>query len=139
MALPASIPDLALVFDAARKRVQRDQTIEADHQRVWDEIRISFERSQLPSGYFDAFMVIRDAFNKDATASDMHAVDSLSYGGETAGQQLFEMRWHSNRCGREMYLKFALFDGRFVLMKLHESVRPTSSKIVGIQTRRSQR
>jgi hypothetical protein len=139
MALPASSsPDLDAVFAQARKLIQREQNIEIDHHKVWDEIRRCLEDAGLPSGSMDAFLMMRDGFMKEAGPADMHAVEGESYGGLTSGKQLFEMRWRSSRCKREMYLKFALYDGRFVLMRFHESVRPPA-KVVGIQTKRSLR
>lgn len=141
MALPASSSGpqhLADIFAQARTLVQREQTIELDGPRVWDEIRSELDRVGLRGDYPEPYFMIRDAFMKEACPTDMHALETESYGGLTARKQLYEMRWQSARCKREMYLKFALFDGRFVLMKFHESTRE-SGKVIGIKTKRSMR
>ena len=43
-----------------------------------------------------------------------------SYEPEIRGQELWAYSWESERCGKPMYLKFALKQGRYLYVDCHE-------------------
>lgn len=58
---------------------------------------------------------------------DLHAREDPGYGGLCSGHDLYEAAWSSAYVGREMYLKFSLFDGRLIVVSFHESTKNVAS------------
>ena len=60
----------------------------------------------------------------EIAVGDVHAREDPGYGDLCAGHDLYEAAWFSARMGRQMYLKFSLFDGRLIIVSFHESTKP---------------
>lgn len=57
----------------------------------------------------------------EIAVGQLHKREDLGYGHLCGGHDLYEAAWFSVAAGRKMYLKFSLFDGRLVIVSLHES------------------
>ena len=68
-------------------------------------------------------VALRKCFAEIAVAN-IHARDDPGYGDLCAGQDLYQAKWFSAHVGRQMYLKFSLFDGRLIIVSFHESTKP---------------
>ena len=62
-------------------------------------------------------VALRKSFG-EITTQDLHARDDPGYDGLCEGHDLYEAAWFSAHVGRNMYLKFSLFDGRLTIVKL---------------------
>jgi hypothetical protein len=110
---------LAAILEQARRLIRRGDGWEcADPTRLWRhcaEVGITTEPS--------ITIALRKAF-AEITVDQGHVREDTSYEDACKDQLLFEFRWQSPSIGEPMYLKFALFDGRLVIISFHRSKDP---------------
>ena len=115
---PSGQGDLAPVLAKARRCIRRGDGWEPENydrlRRDCDAIGIRGE---------PAITVALRRCLGEIVAGDLHAREDPGYGGLCAGHDLYEAAWFSARIGREMYLKFSLFDERLIIVSFHESTK----------------
>ena len=113
---PSGQGDLGQVLEEARRCIRRGDDWEPENydrlRRDCDAIGIRGEPSITVS--------LRECL-REITVQDLHAREDRGYGGLCAGHDLYEATWFSAHAGRQMYLKFSLFDERLIIVSFHES------------------
>ncbi len=116
--------DIGSVLATARRLMRRGDGWEPEN---YDALRASCESIGI-MGEPAITVALRKAFG-EISKQDIHVREEPGYGGASANQTLYEARWQSSHCRRYMYVKFALFDDRLVLVRFHEStVVPIDTK-----------
>lgn len=112
--------DLSTVLKAARSCIRRGDGWQASRTH-YDRLRQHCDEIGI-CGELAITVALRKSFG-EITAQDLHARDDPGYDGLCEGHDLYEAAWFSAHVGRNMYLKFSLFDGRLTIVSFHESTR----------------
>ena len=113
---PRSQSDLGAVLEKACQCIRRGDGWEQDNP---DRLRQDCEAIGI-HGEPGITVCLRKCL-REISVGNLHAREDLSYGGLSAGHELYEAAWSSEHLGRQMYLKFSLFDGRLIIVSFHES------------------
>ena len=118
---PSGRRDLGQVLERARRCIRADDWEPENYDRLRRDCEALGFRNE------PAITISLRKCLAEITVRDLHAREDPGYGGLCSGHDLYEAAWSSAHVGREMYLKFSLFDGRLIVVSFHESTKNVAS------------